>query len=135
MVEREQGVVRNAILVGVLELKLDVTSAHAEIRAGVSQMARLGLDTKAFQTDVRSSLDGIDTGLHVREANVRDASVVAERLGGCLQDVLANTKHTDTYLRSKILAPHPVLQDPADQRRSTDMFSQVKKLLKNAKTS
>jgi len=78
LVQREEGVVRNATLVNVIELKSAVQLAHTQGRTG---MAELKLDVEAVRADVTSGLGDMD---------------------GCLQSMLADTRRVRSYLEGKI---------------------------------
>lgn len=94
MVEREEGVVRNAVLVGVTDLKSDVSD-------GLARITGLRLDVHAIQADVRSGLDGVDNSLQFILANTNNGIAVAEHMDTNLNAVLANTRQIDAYIRSK----------------------------------
>lgn len=51
MVQQEQGIVRNAILAGVEQLKLDVGVARTDVRGGLTMTQRIDRDTKTILAD------------------------------------------------------------------------------------
>ncbi|MCJ1394650.1 hypothetical protein MMC18_007530 [Xylographa bjoerkii] len=61
MVRREQGIVRNVIVSGVEQLKLDVDAAHADVKGGLAVTQRIGYDTKILLADagkIYKSIEG-----------------------------------------------------------------------------
>jgi hypothetical protein len=51
MVQQEQGIVRNLILAGVEQLKLDVGAAHADVRGSFAVTRCIDRDTKILLAD------------------------------------------------------------------------------------
>ncbi|KAK3994869.1 ankyrin repeat-containing domain protein [Cladorrhinum sp. PSN332] len=91
MVEREEGVVRNAILVGITELKSD-------IRIAQNGIAELKLNVETMQTDVRSRLEGIDGNLQSILTDARSGLAVAQDMDGNLKSVPADIRKMRNYL-------------------------------------
>lgn len=61
MVQQEQGIVRNAILAGVEQLKLDVGVARTDARGGLAMTQRIDRDTKTILADtakIHRSMEG-----------------------------------------------------------------------------
>jgi hypothetical protein len=97
MVEREEGVVRNAVLVVVTEIKSDTRVIQADVREGLVRMERLQLDAKTMH----AGLEGSDDSLQSISADTKNALAVAEHVDANVKSVLANTRQTNTYLRGK----------------------------------
>jgi len=65
MVEREQGIVRNATLAGVEHLKLDIGLVHADVKENLAVTERIEADTKTtvagterIETDTKTIVAG-----------------------------------------------------------------------------
>ncbi|KAB5560309.1 ankyrin repeat-containing domain protein [Coniochaeta sp. 2T2.1] len=89
LVEREEGIVLNAILVGIAGLKSNVQSAHTDGRTRVGEL-KLGIE--AAHADVTNGLSGIADNLQTILTNTETGLASAEETGDTLQSVLAETK-------------------------------------------
>lgn len=83
MVEREQGIVRNAILAGVEQLKLDSSSIHTDVKGAVVGVEELKLEVSETHKDVAESL------------------AVAGQMDKSLSAVAAGTGRIQNYIQSK----------------------------------
>jgi len=110
LVEREEGVVRNAILVSVTVVKSNVQSAHADGQKGVTELslgitelktevqatqtegragvAELKLDIEAADKGVTNTLTGISDNAKTILTNTGRNLVAAEKMGDNFQSVL-----------------------------------------------
>ena len=97
LVEREEGVVRNAIFVNVTEVKSNVQSAHANGQKGVAELSlgitELKTEVQAAQTESRTGVAELKVGIeatHTRVTNLLTgiSDKISQEISGEREEIL-----------------------------------------------
>lgn len=92
---------RNATLVGVVEIKSGMRSAQTDLKAATVKITELELDAKAIQQELTHGLGRINDTLRSVLVDTKSGLAVAENMDRNMKAVLAQGQLTKTNLASK----------------------------------
>lgn len=102
LVAREEGIVRNAILVGVTEVNANIQSAHTDGQNGVAELKN---DIKTTHTDVTNALTVLSSNTNTILANTKSNIAAANRIGHGLNSVLVEMNQASSDRKGRMMGP------------------------------